>query len=168
VSIGADSAAVGGWSLTVRRDRKVFRSGEFLFGFTASYRMGQLLHYSFDEKPDSWMWSAEDLHRYMATTFIDAVRECLKKGGYAKKESEQESGGTFLVGFRQHLYTIQADYQVSEAEDNYDAVGCGADVALGVLYATKRAGPRHRILQALRAAERHNAGVRAPFYVEEV
>lgn len=39
VYIGADSAGVSGWDLTVRADKKVFRNGSFLFGFTDSFRM---------------------------------------------------------------------------------------------------------------------------------
>ena len=46
VYIGGDSAGVGGMSLTVRADEKVFQNGEFLMGFTTSFRMGQLLRYS--------------------------------------------------------------------------------------------------------------------------
>jgi hypothetical protein len=45
VSIGGDSAGVGGWDLTVRADEKVFVLGEFVFGCTTSFRMGQLLRY---------------------------------------------------------------------------------------------------------------------------
>ena len=95
VYIGGDSAGVGGMSLTVRADEKVFQNGEFLMGFTTSFRMGQLLRYSLKpprRHPD------DDIHQYMVVDFINAVRECLKSGGYASKKNDVESGGTFLVG----------------------------------------------------------------------
>jgi ATP-dependent protease HslVU (ClpYQ) peptidase subunit len=164
VYIGGDSAAVGGWSLTARKDKKVFHNGPFLFGFTTSFRMGQLLNHAFVAPS----YDADiGLEKYMATVFVDAVRECLKSGGFAKKESEQESGGMFLVGFQGHLFCIFSDYQVAEALDGYDACGCGSDIALGVLYATPTMKPRKRIELALQAAEHHNAGVRTPFSMEE-
>jgi uncharacterized membrane protein len=169
VYMGGDSAAIGGWNLTIRKDRKVFRNGDFLIGGTSSFRMLQLLHHAF--VPPVYD-PAIDIEKFMATTFIDAIRQCFKDGGYAKKTSEEESGGQFLVGFRGHLFDIQPDYQVQEALDDYDAVGCGVEVALGSLYAsgpTQDGGiidPRRRVAMALEAAQHHNAGLRGPFYVE--
>lgn len=163
VYIGGDSAGVGGYSLTIRKDRKVFHNGGYLFGATTSFRMLQLLRYAFTPP----VYDGEsDLEQFLATTFIDAVRECFKTGGYAQKSNEQEAAGQFLLGMAGRLFTIDADYQVGEALDGYDAIGCGKDVALGVLYATPTLKPKKRIELALAAAERHSAGVRGPFSVE--
>lgn len=161
VHLGADSAAVSGWALTVRADEKVFTSGPYVLGFTSSFRMGQLLRYSLTppEPP------ATDLPRFMTTGFVDAVRTCLKEGGYAGKTSEQEFAGTFLVGVHGHLFQVESDYQVGEAADGYAAVGCGRDIGLGALYATARTEMpvKRRLRIALEAAERFSAGVRGPF-----
>lgn len=161
VYIGGDSAGVGGYSLTVRADRKVFRNGDFIMGFTTSFRMGQLLAHALHpprRHPDT------DVYAFMVTDFIDAVRECLKKGGYAEKEKEAERGGTFLVGYAGRLFTIYDDYQVGEALDGYYAVGCGFNLALGSLYATIGGEPEKRIEAALQAAAHFSAGVCAPFH----
>jgi len=167
VYIGGDSAGVSGWDLTVRADAKVFRNKDVLMGFTSSFRMGQLLRYAFvppTHHPDI------EIDRYMVTVFVDAVRACLKAGGYARKDSEEESGGTFLVGYRGHLFEIERDYQVGEMHDGYGAVGCGAQIAHGALYALSTAArnidPRGRVRCALEAAERHSAGVRGPFTID--
>lgn len=128
VHIGGDSAGVGGWSLTVRADSKVFANGPYIMGFTSSFRMGQLLRYALTPPAPT-----VGLEKFMATTFIDTVRECLKAGGFATKESEREMGGTFLVGCRGRLFVVYDDYQVAEAADGYAAVGCGFDIALGDL-----------------------------------
>lgn len=163
VYIGGDSAGVGDYDLTVRADAKVFRNGPFLFGFTSSFRMGQLLRYAFTPpKHDSDLGD----YQYLVTVFIDAVRKCLKDGGFASKKEETEHGGTFLVGYRGHLYRIDADYQVGEAVDPFSACGCGYNVALGAMFASEGDDPERRIRQALRAAERFSAGVRGPFVVE--
>lgn len=167
VYLGGDSAGVSGYSLTVRADTKVFSNGPYVMGFTSSFRMGQLLRYSFE--PPKWMGQGveetRDVSRFMATTFIDAVRETLKKGGWLKKDSEQEEGGTFLVGARGRLFEIHSDFQVGEAADGFAAVGCGHELALGALHATakSRMKPERRLRLALQAAERHSAGVRSPF-----
>lgn len=160
--MGADSAGVGGYSLTVRADTKVFRNGPMLFGFTTSFRMGQLLRYALtvpDHDP------RVDVEKYMATTFVDAVRECLKSHGFASKSCEVESGGTFLVGYKGRLFCIYDDYQVAEAADRYDAVGCGHDIAKGALFATPELSGEERAKTALSAAERYSSGVRSPFVV---
>ncbi|MFH0902328.1 MAG: hypothetical protein V2A73_16980 [Pseudomonadota bacterium] len=163
VYIGGDSAGVSGLDLTVRADEKVFRSGPFLMGFTSSFRMGQLLRYALTPPlHDPEM----DIDKYMVTVFVNAVRQCLKDGGYARKEHEVESGGTFLVGYKGRLFEINGDYQVGRPLDGYAAVGCGAQIAHGALFASAERPPEKRVLMALDAAERFSAGVRRPFMVE--
>ncbi|MFF7067315.1 hypothetical protein [Streptomyces pseudovenezuelae] len=160
VHLAGDSAGVAGYQLTIRRDPKVFTNGPYAFGFTSSFRMGQLLHHAFQPPhPEG------DLDRFMATTFINAVRTCLKDGGWARKDAEQEQAGTFLVGIHGRLFTIDSDYQVGEPADQYAAVGCGDELALGALHATADLDltPRQRLTAALRAADHHSAGVAAPY-----
>lgn len=168
VYIGGDSAGVANWDLQIRADQKVFKNGPFVMGFTSSFRMGQLLRYKLQPptrfKKDGTL---KDIYEYMVTDFIDAVRQCLKDGGYASKENEVEQGGFFLVGYEGRLFMIQSDYQVAEALDGYMAVGCGDMIALGNLYATKGQPPIDRIRSALEAAEHFSAGVRGPFVIEE-
>lgn len=160
VHIGGDSAGVSGLSLTVRADEKVFTKDPFVMGFTTSFRMGQLLRYKLTVagKPEDM-----DEVEYMSTWFVDAVRNCLKAGGYARTYDGHESGGTFLVGYRGRLYIIDSDYQVGIPADGYAAVGCGEDLALGALHATRQLKPEKRIEVALEAAERFSGGVRRPF-----
>ena len=101
----------------------------------------------------------------MVTTFIDAIREALKNGGYAKEKDEREKGGTFLVGVQGRLFCIERDYQVEEAKIGYHAVGNGGKIALGSLYATQsmELSPRRRLETALEAAAYHSSDTRAPF-----
>lgn len=162
VYIGGDSAGIGGWSLTVRKDTKVFRNGPFLIGGSESFRMLQLLHHAFT--PPEYD-PAIDVTKFMSTTVVDAFRDCFKAGGYARKNSEQEAGGTFLIGFAGRLFYIGQDYQVGEPISGYEAIGCGDQVACGALYATQGREPQKRIEIALQAAEAHNAGVRGPFVI---
>ncbi|MFF5125317.1 hypothetical protein ACFY41_00055 [Streptomyces syringium] len=160
VHLGGDSAGVAGLRLTVRRDPKLFRNGPYVMGFTTSFRMGQLLHHAFKApKPRG------DLDRFMATVFVDKLRKCLKDGGWARKDSEQEQAGTFLVGVHSRLFAVYGDYQIAEPADGYAAVGCGDEFALGALHATAALylKPRERLGLALAAAGHHSAGVSAPF-----
>ena len=161
IVMGGDSAGVSGWDLTIRADAKVFRNGPFLMGFTSSFRMGQLLRWKF--APPEHPEGMED-ERFMCSVFVDAVRECLKEGGYAKRENEAESGGTFIVGYRGALWCIHDDYQVARAVEPYYACGCGESYALGAL-AVSDGDAEERVRRALSVAERFSAGVRGPFAI---
>jgi ATP-dependent protease HslVU (ClpYQ) peptidase subunit len=164
IFMGGDSAAIEGTALTVRADQKVFRNGEFLFGFSGSFRMGQLLRYAFVPPKHA---RRADVYRYMVTDFVDAIRDTLKKGGTARREHDVEDfDGRFLVGYRGRLFEVSDDYQVAEAVDGFGAIGCGEDLALGALVVTEGMEARKRIRAALEAAERYNSGVRRPFYVQ--
>lgn len=161
VWIGGDSAGVAGYNLTVRADKKVFIKDDFIFGFTSSFRMGQLLRYKLAipfHKPNI---STEE---YLYTEFIEAVRECFKSGGYTKVDSNRESGGCFLFGYRGRLFLVDDDFQIGESYNGYDAVGCGKGFALGSLYSSSGT-PENRVRKALEAAEAFSAGVRSPFLI---
>jgi ATP-dependent protease HslVU (ClpYQ) peptidase subunit len=162
VWIGGDSAGAAGHSVTVRLDRKVFRNGTMLFGFTHSFRTCQLFQYALtvpDHDPRI------DTHRWLCTAFVDAARQCLKDGGYAATESGVETGTVCLIGYQGNLYSLQSDWQVGQSADNYDAVGCGSDIALGALHATTGT-PVKRITAALEAAAHHSGWVAPPFIIE--
>ncbi|MEU2874049.1 hypothetical protein ABZ769_33450 [Streptomyces olivoreticuli] len=161
VHIGGDSAGISGCRLTVRKDPKVFRNGPYALGFSGSFRMGQLLHHAFKApKP-----KGNDLDRFMTTQFVNKLRTCLKEAGWARKDSEQEKAGTFLVGIHGRLFIVYEDYQVAEPADGYAAIGCGSAFALGALHATATANlrARERLTAALAAASHHGTDVCAPF-----
>lgn len=161
VTMGGDSAGVSGWDMTVRADEKVFTIGPMVVGFTTSFRMGQLLRYRL-KLPDHPDGMAD--HEYLSTQFVDAVRTCLKEGGYARVDSNREEGGTFLVGYRGAIWQVASDFQVGRSQCEFDACGCGADYAIGAL-AILKGRPRQRTERALEVAAQFSAGVRGPFVV---
>lgn len=87
VWIGGDSAGVGGTSLSTRADPKVFKNGEFVFGYTGSFRSGQLLEHSFHPPVPL---ENESGMAYMVKQFIPGVKSCLKDGGYQRQFDGQD------------------------------------------------------------------------------
>jgi hypothetical protein len=168
IYLGGDSAGVDGrYGLVVRADRKIFHNGDFVMGFTSSFRMGQLLAFNFNPpKPRVGV----DVMAYMVTDFIDAARARMKEGGFSRiKDSTSEEGGEFLVGYRGRLFHIAGDFQVGESVHGFDACGCGDLIALGSLRATRDSSdPQKRLREALEAAEMFSAGVRGPFFFEQL
>jgi len=173
VWIGGDSAGSDGSSLTIRADEKVWVDKGFAFGFTSSFRMGQLLRYKLTlalERHEVPVDDAAAEIKFMSTAFIDGVRTVLKEGGYAKVVNGEESGGTFLVGWRGKLYQVESDFQVGRAVQGFDAVGSGGSWATGALYVLRDGNgtPESKILAALDAAEKLTPYVRGPFKVVQV
>ena len=165
VVIGGDSAASGGSNIFIRKDPKVFKNGEFIIGCTTSFRMLQLLRFSFTP-PEI---NSKEIYEYMCTDFIASVRACFKDGGYLQKYTDgDEKGGFFLVAYRDRLFKIEADFQVSENLSGIDAVGCGADFALGALHAIadQDIQAEDKILKSLEAAEFLALGVCRPFIIK--
>ncbi len=165
VYIGADSSSVAGWTSRVTRLPKVFRRGPFLIGYTTSFRMGQLLEHSLEVPPQG---NERDDMRFMVTVFVEHVRALLKERGVSKVEQNAESGGQFLVGYRARLYSVQTDYQVNEMSDGFDAVGSGAEYALGALAAMRGTRPIPRLKRALSISSHFNMGVSPPFFIKSL
>ncbi len=167
VYIGGDSAGVAGLDIVTRTDEKVFKKGNMIFGFTSSFRMGQLLRYSFkipDHDPRI------DDCEYLCSIFIDELMKCFKEKGYAKINNNEVAGGFFLLGYNGNLYKIESDFQVGMAIDKFDACGCGESFALGALKANQKnkITPKERIIKALEVAEYFSAGVRSPFNIVSI
>lgn len=166
VFIGGDSAGVAGLDVTIRKDPKVFKIGDFVIGCTSSFRMIQLIRYSF--KPPK-KYDDVDIYEYMCTQFVNELRNVFKNGGFARKDNEVESGGFFLVGWRDRLFAIQSDYQVEEAERGYNACGCAEAYALGALDAIGTdldMDAESKIEMALKIGVYRSGGVRPPFIIE--
>lgn len=190
VMLGADSAA-GDWRLNqrIRKDRKVFKNGELIFGFTSSFRMGQLLQYVLTPPA---IVEKQEPYEYAVKALIPAIRTTLRDGGYTSTENGRESGGMFLVGFRGHLFYIDSDFQVGESTEAFEACGCGDSYAMGAMYEAYRrlplearvgdvmsVGPKqlaelrgafHKsvLTAGLEAATRFSAGVAPPFNFVEI
>jgi ATP-dependent protease HslVU (ClpYQ) peptidase subunit len=166
VYIGGDSAGVAGYSITTRKDPKVFMNGELAFGFTSSFRFGQILQYELSppkHHPDT------STMKYMVSQLVPAIRQALKEHGYMYVKESNESGGACLIGYRGQLFLMDSDFQIGESVDDFDAVGCGIDLALGAMHAIKKIdpemSPEGAIELALQAAETYSAGVKGPFRI---
>lgn len=164
--MGGDSAGVGDYDIRIRKDAKVFQKENMLIGYTSSFRMGQLLRFKL--KIPSQEKSIAD-YEYMCTSFIDAIRDCLKVNGYSLIKDNQEQIGVFLVAYKSKIYKVESDLQVGMTYDNYDTCGCGEGYALGSIYTnSKKISGRGIIKKALECAENFSAGVRRPFIILEL
>ena len=163
VIIGADSGGSSDTNTFIRKDGKVFKNGEFVIGCTSSFRMIQLLRFSFIP-PEI---NGKDIYEYLCTDFINAVRECFKNNGYLYKgQGGEESGGTFLVAYKDRLFKIEDDFQVGETTSEFNSCGSGEDLALGALFslADTNLDVEKKLRKSLEAAEYFSSSVSSPFH----
>lgn len=166
-SLGSSSSTM---SKTVRLDEKVFIKDEMILGFTSSFRMGQILRYVMKspERPEG----ISDME-YLVAHWIPELIEVFDNNGFrgTKDPDDHDStktGGNFLLGYRGVLYNIESDFQVGIPAEQYDAIGCGEDLARGSVFTSKRNGlkdPTSIITIALEASEKYSAGVQRPFHI---
>jgi ATP-dependent protease HslVU (ClpYQ) peptidase subunit len=181
IVLGADSAAVSANELQLRATRKIFKKGPYAIGFIRSWRMGQILQYhtEFPEPPPHSV--DETLEEFMAAKFVEAVRESCAAYGFSKRgritlapdmiEEGQEIGGVFVVGVSGRLFEVREDFHVARPMRPYTALGYGAPIALGALFAlqeNKRLQLEERAHIALEASEAYSQKVRQPFQFVEI
>lgn len=167
IVFGADSASTDdSGTLGLRGDAKLFERDGYIIGFCGSYRVGQLV------KHEMRLPCIEDGYdeRFMVREFIPRLRKLLSKNGCMNTTGvdKMEDGSSLLVGFNGCLFVIADDFQVEVAQDDYVAIGAGAQIALGSLHADKTAGhltAREAVENALGAAERYCSTVRGPFCI---
>jgi len=165
VYLGGDSCGSDGYTYEDCCHSKVFKVGDFVIGGTTSFRMLDLLEYSLT-LPEGQPFAKADMDKFMRTTFVNAVRKCLKEGGFVRFKDSVEQGGTFLIGYKDKIWRMQDDFSVISRFD-YDAVGCGAQAAMGSLFTTKNENmtTHERIEIAMKAAESVLVGVKGPFTI---
>lgn len=165
IYMGADSQ---GTCISTHRknsltNKKVFFRDDFLFGFSGSFRMGNLLRHVFEipEHPESM-----SIEKYIHTIFIKKIIECFNENNLTRKSEEVISAHAFLVGYKGVVFLIDADFQVSIHDESYMAIGSGSEVALGYLFNHTyfdSMNSEEILINSLWAAEKFNITVGPPF-----
>lgn len=116
IHMAGDRMAAGNGDKMLYNRRKVFINGDFVIGYTDSFRLGQLMEFSW-KQPDFMAGQSE--FEYMCTAVVDSIKKLLTDHGVHFGDGEN-----LLIGYGGKLFTIQGDYSVFEY-DGYAAVGCG-------------------------------------------
>jgi len=162
-----------GWILA-RKEPKVFKVGQYGIAFTDSFRMGQILQYSWVPPKYTPTKTNSGLDKFMRTKFVDSVKDAFKGGGYGNfgpNVEDGDQGGIFLVSVRGtgRLFYVDDDFQVGENIIPYYAEGIGMDFALGSLHSTQNMrDPYKRMELALSAASQFSVGVCPPYHYIEL
>lgn len=150
--IACDSLGSNGKTKNVYKTRKIFRRSGFLFGFTSSYRMGQILQYSLSLPKRK---VGQDLTEYLHTDFVSAVRSAFDEGGH-------EDGGEFIFITEGRIFSMQSDFSLLEALDTFESCGSGEDYAratMATMLAYGLGDPVQILTVAIETAANYVSGV---------
>ena len=177
VFMGGDSAASDDKSGLIfqRTDPKVFKVGQYGIGFIDSFRMGQILQYSWNPPVYKPTAGYRNLDKFIRTKFVESIKDAFKEHGYGNftpgSAEDGDEGGIFLIAVQGagRIFTMDSDFHIGEADVQYMAEGGGQELALGSLFSTAQVKtPRKRVRTALEAAAKFNMTVRGPFTIIEV
>lgn len=105
-----------------------------VYGYCGSGRFGQILEYHMDNLKSPPL--GKDEARWVVRDFIPHLRAATEDHGHLHVYHNVEEFGpsAFLLGVRGRLFCIESDFSVNEHVMPYEAVGSGAEVAMGVLH----------------------------------
>jgi ATP-dependent protease HslVU (ClpYQ) peptidase subunit len=166
VYIGADSLGSNSYTKTVRNDPKFFHyTKDIIFGFTTSYRMGQLIMYADNLFSEINIHDKEFFtHKNLVTKFIPNLIKLYKEN----EDDNIDKNGTFILATFDKLWKIYDNFQVQESLDNFVSCGSGEELALGALYALQKNDNYsivEKIVIGLESAEKFSCSVQRPFHI---
>lgn len=127
VIMAGDVQGTGYNNLVVHTQPKVFAKRGVLFGYTTSYRYGQILEH---DLPDPVIPNdSAEVYRWLITVLVPDIKKALTTHGY-------DGGGDCLLGVREQLWHLQNDFSVLRPARGYDSCGSGNEYALGSLMAS--------------------------------
>jgi ATP-dependent protease HslVU (ClpYQ) peptidase subunit len=144
-----------------RKDCKVHKIGPVILGFCGSFRVCQIVAHTLNLPA---RLTGTGIEKYMAVSFTEAVRECLKIGSVDDSEMSESE---ILIGYQGRIFNLSSGYQIEEVTQPYNAIGSGGNVAMGALYALHGTAmdPEARVKVALKAAEQFCTEVQGPFRI---
>lgn len=172
VYIGGDSCSVNSHlEYRVVTNPKVFERDGIVFGFTSTWRFGQLvqhmMHYPAREIGQTPI-------EYLCRLWVPALQTVLTDNGHLATNGASEDvnyghshSGNALIGIDDELFYLNGDFSVIQSADGMYSVGCGSDYAMGALMIldnTKNTS-QAKVISALEVAERLSGGVRGPFLI---
>lgn len=129
--IAGDRMGSNGHSGSPVNKPKVFQRGKVLFGYTTSFRFGQILEHHLTIPKDK----RDSPYEFMVLDLVPKIRKVLEQHKYSSTD-EKGISGTAILMYKGFVYTLQEDWSVLEYTD-YQATGSGEDVASGALIALR-------------------------------
>jgi len=159
--IGADSLGSDGWRKATYDTPKLFKKYGMVFGYTTSYRFGQIIQHHMREI----ITKNNTSYDYLVAHIVPEIRRCLKEHGAAKIKDSVDFGGNCIIGLAGKIYELQNDFSIIKPTNGISCVGSGEQVAMGAVLALDKMRPEARIKKALSITSDSIASVGGTFTV---
>lgn len=164
VWMAGDMLGSNGFTKKVYPDSKVFVNGDFIIGYTSSFRMGQILQYNWTQPP-----RMEDLsdREYLQVDVVESFRSCLNDLGFGEMREGEHQGGNFLIGYKGVIYEMQNNFSILK-NDSFCSIGSGqyhAESALSVLTEDEDFEPFYVLGKAIKTASEFVTSVSEEFTI---
>lgn len=171
--VGADSSSVvGDQAVLVMRSPKVFRNGEYVIGFSYTFRFGNILQYLWSPPtpPERIEQSPELFERFMVRELGPSIRAAVDEGhSLIEKEGGYEVG-LAIIGVRGRIWHYERDQGILCYADGVATTGSGYNLLTASYRTIQIVKPKmptqDKVLTALHVtADSMAGGVRGPFRV---
>lgn len=126
VVMGGDVLGSNGHSKSEYSESKVYKHSKMIFGYTSTYRFGQIVELMLDDNEIYIPEDPSDIYGWLVRVFVPKLRKTLTENG--------SEGGYMLMGIKGQLWSIQSDFSVLRAVRGYNSVGSGDTFAKGSMY----------------------------------
>lgn len=144
--------------------KKIWITEDKVIGCAGNLRPALAFRYGFEWPQQEF---GQDDDEYMRYAFPSALRDFLQENiPNDTHEGTDNSNLYALIGWRGRIWSLFSDYSVVETSESYDAIGSGAEVALGALTTlSPELSPTDRLQDAAVAAAKFIDSVCGPFTV---
>lgn len=125
VVIGGDRLGSNGWTGSNVTQAKIFKHSNMIFGYTSSFRFGQVVEVLFDDNRLHPPTDPDDTYHWLISCFVPALQ--------AKLKEADTKMGTMLFGINGQLWTLQEEGSVLRSANGYDSCGSGSLHANGAM-----------------------------------
>lgn len=126
VVMGGDTLGSNWMGKTEFTQSKVYKHSKMIFGYTSTYRFGQIVELLLDDNSIYVPEDPKDVYGWLVRTFIPKLQKEIKDCDV--------NCGNMLIGINGQLWEVQDDYSVLRAVTGFNSVGSGEAFAKGSVY----------------------------------
>lgn len=161
----SDGAAYNGVTKQYVINPKFFKVGELWFAYTSSFRMADILQYQLD-LPKKFPNDSDV--EYIKKNVMERIRLVLKDNGFTSINNNKETAGTFLIYYKNKVYTIFDDLQCNLLKKDIYAVGCGEECMTASFLASDKKNIIETLKKCLFITSKISFGVEPPFFIKKI
>lgn len=124
--IGGDFCGSDGFTYLTVEQPKVFRHSGMLFGYTSTFRFGQIIEHILDDNTLYPPSEGTKTYEWLVRSFVPKLRDVLKN-------EEYQRGGNAIIVVNGQVWELQNDFSVIRTNAGIASVGSGTYHATAIM-----------------------------------